>query len=105
MRSPARGYLLQSRFDAINAAVCIVGHLVFPDTQHLPPGATQLPDVASVTLAVPLDLGFPERREPRAPSGESPPMPEIPINENGNLCAREDHVRPTGQIHDIYAVT
>lgn len=71
---------------------------MLPNAQDVPSRASQSAKVASVSLAVCLDLLPPGRGELVFPQGKSPSVPEVSINEHRDAPAAHYDVGSTGQI-------
>lgn len=79
--------------DPCAASFKILLDLVLPESQDLPAGRPQVFRYGSISVAVALDLLTPERSEFMCPPVEIVSMPEITIEENGQLGTIEGEVR------------
>jgi hypothetical protein len=88
-------------YDPQESLVRIPLDFMLPYPNDSPALAPEFSEVPLVTSPVVLNLPSPEELQLMVPLRESIPVPEIPINENGNLFSGEDHVRAAGQRSDI----
>jgi hypothetical protein len=78
---------------ALDAALFVAEKLVLPNSNNLPAKRAKLSKVTFVSFAVGTKLLSPERRQFSFPGWQPPTMPEIAIDEDGDLTARENDVR------------
>ncbi len=79
--------------DTLHTRRGVVERVVLPDANDYPAGRGERHVRFFVSLAVPVDLGGPPCRvAPRDPAMLRAPMPETPVDEHGDLRAREGNV-------------
>lgn len=78
---------------ALDAALFVAEKLVLPNPNDLPTERTQLSEIALVSFAVSPEFFSPEWRQFSLPGWQPPTMPEIAIDEDGDLTARENDIR------------
>jgi hypothetical protein len=71
----------------------VILKLVFPHTNHTPTVSAKPAKITLITLAGLLDLLPPKPRKLVAPKRKPPTVPEVPINEYGDLLRGEYDVR------------
>jgi hypothetical protein len=94
---PVDGHITQGLRYSSNACSSIQFNLVLPDSEHPPAKTTQLLAVPQIAFTVAANLVSPEGWQLVAPDWKSPPVPEIPVDEDGHPCFRENKIRAPWQ--------
>lgn len=88
----------QQFFDPGDARVAVMLHLVLPEAADRPSSPPEPPEVPGVPQAVRLDRGLPCLGQLVPPDGKPPPVPEMPVHEDGHHGDAEQDVRAAEQV-------
>lgn len=78
---------------------------MLPNTNYHPAAAAQLLKVSSIPPTIAFYFLLPVCTELVFPFWETPAMPEVAIDKDGNLCAYENEVWASWQSSVVYAKT